>query len=772
MRHGQATTRALLAGAAGGVLLVAACRTPLPRQPEARPTPAASRPSPASPEARPTPSPSASSERTPPAGSEAASLRVPSEPSLRIGLLTDALRPSLGADSGVLVFDGSGGRTAGPPSYVQRATFVLVSAAEPVKRFRVQVASLAEEEAAQRVGRLAADVLGLPASVRLNPETRSYQVRIGRFAAREEAQAAAARLRNGGLAGSWVADEPGDGEARGRLRLVETGQEFETVTVAAARPHEFLRVDASAYRGLVEVRATANGGLAVINWLNFEDYLRGVVPNELSPAAFPQSEALKAQAVAARTYAWRNRGQFAAQGYDLCATPSCQVYKGQSSEHALTDSAVADTAGLIATYGGRAIQAFYTSTCGGHTEDGANIFEGEGDAYLRGVACVPEQSAWTLLRSAAATPLVGGREGLARAAALLAALGVIEPRRYAAGQLDGPAREGELQRWLTQLAIVAQRRACDVKASGPLTRRATFWRLAVGRLCWDERAERLLAPQDPEYLLRVADRDALQEPAERRAAALLVQEGVLAPDDADHLSPDAPLSRADAVLMLAGLAEKLAPPALVRAQFRGQSVGHLEVLRDAGVERYALDGEPRLFRALDGQHAATAELSLVVGDELTLVARDGRVLYVEALQSRNGPSADRSSRYFRWEVRATPEQLAKAVPSRIGPLLDVQPRRFGVSGRVIELALIGRDGEQVLQGLKIRSALGLRENLFVIDRERDAAGLVQRFVFTGKGWGHGVGLCQVGAFGLAQAGATYEAILKHYYTGIRLARAY
>ena len=51
-------------------------------------------------------------------------------------------------------------------------------------------------------------------------------------------------------------------------------------------------------------------------------------------------------------------------------------------------------------------------------------------------------------------------------------------------------------------------------------------------------------------------------------------------------------------------------------------------------------------------------------------------------------------------------------------------------------------------------------------------GGVQRFVFTGKGWGHGVGLCQVGASGMAQAGATYQQILEHYYTGIRLARAY
>ena len=75
-------------------------------------------------------------------------------------------------------------------------------------------------------------------------------------------------------------------------------------------------------------------------------------------------------------------------------------------------------------------------------------------------------------------------------------------------------------------------------------------------------------------------------------------------------------------------------------------------------------------------------------------------------------------------------------------------------------------------GLRVRWGLGLRENLFVINRERDASGGVKRFIFTGKGWGHGVGLCQVGSFGMARAGSTYDRILQHYYTGITLAQAY
>ena len=106
-----------------------------------------------------------------------------------------------------------------------------------------------------------------------------------------------------------------------------------------------------------------------------------------------------------------------------------------------------------------------------------------------------------------------------------------------------------------------------------------------------------------------------------------------------------------------------------------------------------------------------------------------------------------------------------------GRVLDLKVRRPGVSGRVIELAVLGTEREIVLKGLEVRFALGVRENLFVIDRELANDGSVRQFVFTGKGWGHGVGLCQVGAFGMAQAGATYDEILKHYYSGIELVRA-
>src|SRR5260370_121966 len=94
------------------------------------------------------------------------------------------------------------------------------------------------------------------------------------------------------------------------------------------------------------------------------------------------------------------------------------------------------------------------------------------------------------------------------------------------------------------------------------------------------------------------------------------------------------------------------------------------------------------------------------------------------------------------------------------------------SRRVIDLEVIGTQGVGHVRGGRIRSALGLKEQLFVIDRVYNENDRVAGFVFTGRGWGHGVGMCQFGAYGLAKQGLTVDQILKTYYTGIELTKLY
>jgi stage II sporulation protein D len=556
----------------------------------------------------------------------------------------------------------------------------------------------------------------------------------------------------------------------GRLVLLETGEEVEVATIVPAVAASPLYADAAPFRGLLEVRAGA-GALTVVNIVNLDDYLKGVVPNELSPEAYPQIEALKAQAVAARTYALAHLGEYATRGFDVCATAACQVYRGRSSEHPLTDRAVEETRDLLATWQGRPINAYYTSTCGGHTEDAGNVFDGDTPPYLRGVACLPERSARHTVHTAAPRRRHRrGDPGLARETALLHALGITEDPAPAAAWLRAEPSQAELRGWTGRLLAAVRTDPCESPAKGPLARRGTLALHLVASLCWQERAERLLAPGDEEYLLQAEDEERLADATERRAMALLVQEGLLSPWPDNTLRPEARLTRAEALALIAGAAEKAGPAALERGELGGLADGLLTVVREGSPSSHPIDPAVRLFRNLDGLSVAASELTLSVGDRIGFVRRGERVVFLESEETRQGAAADRESRYYRWERRLTPEEVARSLEryGSVGAVRDLVPKRIGVSGRVVELVVRGSSGDLVLSGLRIRWGLGLRESLFVIGRERDERGRPQGFVFTGKGWGHGVGLCQVGAAGMARAGSTFDEILRHYYHGIEL----
>jgi len=183
-----------------------------------------------------------------------------------------------------------------------------------------------------------------------------------------------------------------------------------------------------------------------------------------------------------------------------------------------------------------------------------------------------------------------------------------------------------------------------------------------------------------------------------------------------------------------------------------------------------------LFRQIGESPYAVRSIVLVGGEPVTFhVGGTGQVDYLEVKPAPNGAAADRMSPFTNWttglSVRQVQARLARTARG-IGSIVDLRVVSRGSSRRVTDLEVIGTNGTAHVRGGRIRSALGLREQLFVIDREYDDNGRVSEFVFTGRGWGHGVGMCQVGAYGLAKQGFTYEQILKAYYTGIELTKIY
>lgn len=137
------------------------------------------------------------------------------------------------------------------------------------------------------------------------------------------------------------------------------------------------------YRGRVEVAINKDcKKLDVINVIGIEEYLYGVMKKEISPH-WP-IEVLKAQAIAARTFAIFNMNKYIDKGYNICASTNSQVYGGVNHEDPLTNKVVDETRGLIMVYKGKPINAVYHSDSGGYTEDSENVW-GEYVPYLRSV---------------------------------------------------------------------------------------------------------------------------------------------------------------------------------------------------------------------------------------------------------------------------------------------------------------------------------------------------------------------------------------------------
>lgn len=542
-----------------------------------------------------------------------------------------------------------------------------------------------------------------------------------------------------------------------------------------------LRFNDKPYRGRIEVFTNTRGALTVVNVLGLEDYVRGVVANELSPGGWPELEALKAQAVAARTYAVSNAGRFRAEGFDLLPTTRSQVYGGRATEHPLTDRAVAETRGVVATFNGAPINALYTSTCGGRTENAEEIFGGDRVPYLRSRECNADAHSTLssfVIRSTRALPAVRAPEHATSVGdyALLEVHGFPLPQRLDDDWLSAPVAESDARKWLERVAALA--RQTPHSSSDDATRPAEFASALLHALDGESRASALLNRADVDYILSF--RDAASVPERHRAeVALLLREGHMQLYPDATLRPRQPLARARALRLLVRSLSARGLLRLNNGTARPSASGSLIVKPASGKSAnltLAVAPDAFLIRAFGESTYQTGEVSIVGGEAVAYHTNArGEVDYLEVRPAASGASSDRFSPFANWSVVLTPELVRSRLgrsAAGVGALTDLRVRRRGASGRVLELEIVGALGTTTISGGRIRSALGLREQLFVIARERDEEGRVTRFKFDGRGWGHGVGMCQVGAYGLAREGRSYEAILKSYYTGISLTRLY
>lgn len=707
-------------------------------------------------------------------------------PRIRVSLRGDAGQIKVGCSNGAFrLLDGRTGQEIWP----DRAKGTVLIAPEgggPANGDRVQRIQVgAFRDGARAKER--ADQLGqqfqMPAEAVFDANRGVWRVRIGRADRANGLTDLLDEVRRAGFPDAFLTSEPKAvpvAASSGGLRLIDSRWESRLAgtdrVVLVPGGESRAVVDGRPYRGLVEVLRTAGGGVLAINELPLEDYLRGVVPEELGPGLFPEFEAQKAQAVAARTYAYANLGQFSQEGFDLCDTPRCQVYGGAASEQPLSDQAVIETRGEILIYDTKPIMALFTSTCGGHTEDVETVFPEWNAPYLRGIPCRPppqetaQRMVWVTGKAVEPdmSPSVPG-EPTALELGQQVALG-IAPREAFSGtwRAEVPTAE-EVTLWATAFAQVTGRPAPRAFAGEP--QRKALWRWLGEAFLSTDLASGIVAPGDENLVLPAVDRDQL-DPEIKPILAAWVTRGVVRPAFDGRFRPQEKAPRGEILGWLARLGSTSESMPLRDGYLVGEGDGGIRIKERKATVDWALDQAPDLFAEAGGGWHRVTQLDLLPGDKVIFGVGDRGKLVLLGMRERKSASDDRGSPRFRWTVvrdrEALEKRLAEILP--VGTLQDLTVLRRGRSGRIAALEIRGSGGRATVEGFRFARVVDLPESQFTFEIQRDWDKKIRRVVFTGRGWGHGVGLCQYGAFGMAQRGASYREILAHYYTGAGLSR--
>lgn len=677
-------------------------------------------------------------------------------PLLRVGLATDESAVSFERIEGGYVIVAPSG-----PFTIGRGFTVHAPLAGAATRWAVQVAALSDRTSADRFAERIRSELGVPATVVFNAAGGSYRVIAGDLPTDEEARLFRQSLIDRGYQSDIVVvRRPAVQEFAPRLRLVDDeGDEVtfdgESILILPAKG-ETLPIAGQPYRGGARLFVNNRGLLNVINELNLEHYVRGVVPNEMGPSSFPEIEALKAQALAARTYAISRLGDFSTEGYDICPTPACQVYRGFATEQPLSNQAVEETAGLILTYEGRPIDALYTSTCGGETSNVATMFPGRSEPYLRHVRCVELDLAE--VAGVADSPLLDEMAFEARLAAHLLGTAAQPGRSWSARNVA---------------AIVAEAmRLAGMPAEGigaPASSRRGDVLSYLGRV-WqlEEHADALILPEDRQYYFPLSDddRDAFL------AAAFMIRYRLLPAQMIDQIDLQQAMPREELLGIVASWLRRHDRLRDVRGKLAAIDGRSMSLNVEGERREFAVPSGIPLFRNILGRYQEQSRVVAMLNDRVAIhLGPEGTPVAAVIEGNYDGAAFDRTSSFASWVRSFRADELAKTISRRnpVTGVVDLRPVEIDEAHRVARLEVVTPDRVVPLEGIVIRWSLGLPDNLFTIDRSVDPDGM-PRFTFFGKGWGHGTGMCQVGAYGMAFRGWSAERIVRHFYTGAEVTR--
>lgn len=455
-----------------------------------------------------------------------------------------------------------------------------------------------------------------------------------------------------------------------------------------AKDNAFLNFESINYRGSF-LLILHNNKILIINKLPIEEYLCGVVPKEMGPKKYPSIEALKAQAIVARSYALYKIKKPENKFYDLCSTPACQVYGGASAEAELSSRAVKETKGIaLVNSGGEIQETFYMATCGGHTALGKDIFPlGEHSKYFPSKTCFELPS--FEINSIKKTNLKkegGVLEILWNgnfAYGIKKYFGINRDKNYCVGFLKFLKENGK---------------NCKDLFSLPLFKEVYI-----------------------SYLKGEKEENLLWEIAYKI------------------------FSRRGEIKNFTGI-------------FSFQEGDKIYFLQEENP--YCINNDTLLFLKRNNEIINTEKIAIYPSDKVEVILSENNILSLEKQEPPINEYADGRAEKAKWLIFLKNEEITEKL--RMEKVEKLEILKKSNEGRVLKLKISGGNKEVYLERLDVRFKLGLPEILFEIIPSPDG------YFFYGSGWGHGVGMCQEGAFGMGCFGLDYEYILNYYYPSFKI----
>ncbi len=539
--------------------------------------------------------------------------------------------------------------------------------------------------------------------------------------------------------------------------------------------------------------------ISVIEEISFPLYLAGVVWQELNPGQFPAYESLKAQVVAARTYALKTMQSeyFQNKPYDICSTVQCQAYGG-IPDHPLFEKvrqAVKDTEGMVLFDGEDLAWTYYMSTCGGAIDAGPTFFPGSSDHILPSHGCGDDKFQADIVYfqgivlpfslKPSEIPWLASHSPFSWDTFTMEILGHMvrkDIQRYGWNSIPMPI-SGTVQDWLVWFGRMLDFTRTDNVSLFELfplkrTRESFFSMLTIGENEKDIRLFQALIwlwEWKPELFTKLRQHPNLMHTRMDPEWGFRIW--------STFIRPFVHIERIRAFFRDADEKE-----VRFRIPFQPDGTQMFQTMVPAHVfqtdpqedwKTFTISRQDMEHRVLVQSWSENTILPGVLlrrGQKVELLFHNGTFAGLYVLQPpRWVQEPDGLSSYSVWHhsvrIKDILPHLREVCPDFSDKVSSLHIDERTPTGRVIRLSLVDTKGTVCeLRGTTIRHVFGLRDLRFVLFSPKTQTTALEGVSFIGRGWGHGVGLCQVGAYGLALSGYTFEDILKHYYPGGKLRR--